>query len=148
MAAYPIVNCAVWHGHGHRISDGLDDAHGACGNHPFGRLGVVVADWVFTTPAGVLQPLSGFWLIHLQGYSLAEPWLLATYALYLLAFCCWDPVVLLQLRIRDWAGEALAKGTPLPDAASRAYRMWFMLGWPAFTALVAVFWLMVNKPQF
>lgn len=110
--------------------------------------GVVVADWVFTTPAGVLQPLSGFWLIHLQGYSLAEPWLLATYALYLLAFCCWDPVVLLQLRIRDWAGEALAKGTPLPDAASRAYRMWFLLGWPAFTALVAVFWLMVNKPQF
>ena len=25
--------------------------------------GVVVADWIFTTPAGIIQPLTGFWLI-------------------------------------------------------------------------------------
>ena len=110
--------------------------------------GVVVADWIFTTPAGVLQPLTGLWLIHLQGYSLTEPWLLATYALYLLAFCCWAPVVVLQLRIRDLAGKAMTQDSPLSDAARRAYRIWFMLGWPAFSALVAVFWLIVNKPQF
>ncbi|MCT4555495.1 MAG: DUF2269 domain-containing protein [Pelagimonas sp.] len=110
--------------------------------------GVVVADWIFTTPAGIIQPLSGLWLIYLQGYALTEPWLLATYAIYMLAFLCWAPVVHLQIRIRDLAGQALHDGTPLPDAANRAYRIWFALGWPAFIGLVGVFWLMVTKPDF
>lgn len=107
--------------------------------------GVVVADWLFTTPAGLIQPLSGFWLIHLQGWSPTEPWLLAVYSLYLIAFLCWAPVVYLQIRIRDLAAAALAAGAPLPDTAWRFYRLWFSLGWPAFGALVLVFWLMVVK---
>ncbi|MGL6211353.1 MAG: DUF2269 family protein [Paracoccaceae bacterium] len=110
--------------------------------------GVVVADWLFTLPAGLIQPATGLWLIHLAGHSFTAPWLLATYALYVVAFCCWVPVVLLQQRIRDLAAEALANGDPLPKAALRAYRIWFALGWPAFAALVAVFWLMVHKPEF
>ncbi len=110
--------------------------------------GVVVADWLFTTPAGLIQPVTGLWLIHLAGHSLTAPWLLASYALYVFAFCCWVPVVMLQLRIRDLAAAALANGTDLPAAALRAYRVWFALGWPAFVALVAVFWLMVHKPDF
>ncbi|MDZ4313024.1 MAG: DUF2269 domain-containing protein [Cypionkella sp.] len=110
--------------------------------------GVVIADWIFTTPAGIIQPLTGLWLIYLAGYSLIEPWLLATYALYIFAFLCWAPVVVLQLKIRDLAAEALAAGTPLPPQARKLYRIWFALGWPAFAALVGVFWLMVNKPDF
>lgn len=108
--------------------------------------GVVWADWLFTTPAGIVQPLTGFWLIYLAGHSLIAPWLLLTYALYVLAFVCWAPVVRLQIRIRDLAGAALAAGQPLPDEARRLYRLWFALGWPAFAALTAVFWLMVAKP--
>ena len=50
--------------------------------------GVVLADWIFTTPAGLIQPLTGFWLIWLQGYSLTEPWLILTYLAYILAFAC------------------------------------------------------------
>lgn len=110
--------------------------------------GVVLADWLFTTPAGIVQPLTGLWLVYLAGYSLTEGWLLLTYGLYGLAFCCWLPVVHLQIRIRDLAAAAMAAGAPLPEAAKRAYRIWFALGWPAFVALVAVFWLMVNKPDF
>ena len=108
--------------------------------------GVVVADWLFTTPAGIIQPLTGLWLIHLSGYALTESWLVVTYGLYLLAFACWAPVVHLQIRIRDHAAQALHEGTPLPAEARRAYRLWFVLGWPAFGALIAVFWLMVSKP--
>lgn len=108
--------------------------------------GVVWADWLFTTPAGIVQPLTGLWLIYIAGYSLAEPWLLATYALYVLAFICWAPVVHLQIRIRDLAGEALANGEALPHEAIRLYRTWFALGWPAFGALMVVFWLMVSRP--
>lgn len=107
--------------------------------------GVVVADWIFTTPAGIVQPLSGLWLIHETGFSLWEGWLLLTYAAYVLAFLAWVPVVWLQYRIRDLAREA-APG-PLPAAAQRLFRLWFALGWPAFGALVGVFWLMVSKPD-
>ena len=110
--------------------------------------GVVIADWIFTTPAGVIQPLTGLWLIHLAGYTLTEPWLLASYALYTFAFLCWVPVVILQLRIRDLAGVALASHTPLPARATCYFHIWCALGIPAFSALVAVFWLMVNRPDF
>lgn len=108
--------------------------------------GVVLADWLFTTPAGVIQPLTGLWLIHEIGYSLTEPWLLLAYALYSLAFLCWAPVVHLQLRIRDLCRAAA--GPEIPPAAIRLYRIWVALGIPAFTALVGIFWLMVSKPGF
>ena len=104
--------------------------------------GVVIADWLFTTPAGIVQPVTGIWLVWLLGYSLTEPWLIATYVLYLIAFLCWAPVVKLQIRIRDLTADM----TTLPSEAKRAFKIWFALGWPAFAALVMVFWLMVNKP--
>ncbi len=108
--------------------------------------GVVLADWIFTTPAGFLQPATGLCLIWIQGWSLSESWLIVTYVLYIIALICWLPVVHLQIRIRDLAGEALQNGTPLPDHAWRLYHTWFALGWPAFIALMGVFWLMVTKP--
>lgn len=108
--------------------------------------GVVLADWLFTVPAGIVQPATGLMLVHLAGWGWWEPWLVLTYAAYLLAFACWAPVAALQIRIRDMAGAALAAGAPLPRAARRAYAMWFALGWPAFVALTGVFWLMVAKP--
>lgn len=108
--------------------------------------GVVLADWLFTTPAGVVQPATGIWLAILAGYSLIEPWLLLTYALYVVAFACWLPVVRLQLRIRDLARAAVADAAPLPEDARMAYRLWFALGWPAFSALILIYWLMVTKP--
>ena len=44
---------------------------------------VVLADWLFTLLAVVLQPVSGFWLIDLVGYLPAEIWLMWSYGLYL-----------------------------------------------------------------
>ena len=130
----------VWAMHLHARTGRVETVHSVAS-------GVVMADWLFTTPAGVFQPLSGLWLIHLAGYSLLEPWLIATYALYILAFCAWAPVVHLQLRIRDLAGDAAAQQKPLPEQALRYYRIWFALGWPAFIALTGVFWLMIAKPD-
>ena len=109
--------------------------------------GVVVADWLFTTPAGLIQPLTGLWLVYLTGYSLWEPWLVATYALYLLAFICWAPVVHMQIRIRNLAQAALSGDESGAEAMARLYRWWFLLGWPAFGSMVAIFWLMIAKPE-
>ena len=108
---------------------------------------VVRADWIFTTPAGVIQPATGLLLVHLAGWSWAEPWLLLTYGLYALALACWLPVVHLQIRIRDLTAGLPAEAQ-VPPGARRLFRLWFALGWPAFGALVGVFWLMVSTPHF
>jgi uncharacterized membrane protein len=107
---------------------------------------VVVADWLFTTPAVIVQPLSGLWLIHLVGYAPTEPWLLWTYGLYALAAVCWLPVVRLQIRMRDLATTARANGESLPPEYHVLARAWFLLGWPAFLAVVIIVWLMVARP--
>jgi uncharacterized membrane protein len=105
-----------------------------------------IADMLFTLTAGLVQPLTGFWLIRLAGHDPFAPWLVATYALYLLALACWLPVVWLQLRLRDMLG-ARVRGEAIDEARLRRYfRWWFALGWPAFVGLIAVFWLMVAKP--
>lgn len=108
---------------------------------------VVLADWLFTSTSGVVQPLSGIGLAWLAGYPLMSSWLVATYGLYLVAGACWLPVVVLQMRMERLAVAAASSGaTALPDGYHKAFRTWFLLGWPAFLALVAVFWLMVAKP--
>ena len=106
----------------------------------------VLADWLFTAPAGVMQVLSGALLIHLAGYDPLESWLVAAYALYIIVGACWLKVVRLQYRMRRLANDARDRGAPLPDAHHRAMRAWFILGWPGFLGLVIVFVLMVMKP--
>jgi uncharacterized membrane protein len=107
---------------------------------------VVIADWIFTTTAVIVQPVSGMWLVHLAGFRLASTWLAASIALYFVAGACWLPVVWMQLRMREMAREAAAAGTPLPERYGRYFRAWVALGIPAFASLVAVFYLMVAKP--
>jgi uncharacterized membrane protein len=107
---------------------------------------VVLADWLFTTPTIIIQPVTGFYLIHLAGYPLTSRWIMWSIALYLLAGACWLPVVWLQIRMRGFAQDAVKAGTELPPIYWRYLRYWVLLGIPAFVALVVVFYLMVAKP--
>lgn len=107
---------------------------------------VVIADWIFTTPAVIVQPLTGAWLIHLAGFAWSSRWIAWSLALYVLAGACWLPVVWMQLRMREMARRAVEEGTALPQRYFRWLRAWVALGIPAFLALVAVFYLMVAKP--
>ena len=109
---------------------------------------VVLADFLFTATAVVLQPISGIGLASIAGFALSTGWLVLSIALYGLIGCCWLPVVWLQIRMRDLAASAAANGTPLPPAFHRYYAWWFALGWPAFICVIAVFYLMVAKPSF
>ncbi len=109
---------------------------------------VVLADWMFTATTGVIQPLTGLYLVHLAGYPLHSTWIVWTIALYLLAGACWLPVVWIQLKMRDMAQAAVREGADtLPQQYWRYLRIWTALGIPAFFALVVVFWLMVAKPM-
>jgi uncharacterized membrane protein len=107
---------------------------------------VVIADWLFTATSIVVQPVTGFWLVHLAHFPLRSAWLAWSIALYGVAALCWLPVVWLQMRMRDLARDADAAGAPLPAAYWRCFRGWFALGVAAFLALVVVFYLMVAKP--
>jgi uncharacterized membrane protein len=107
---------------------------------------VVVADWVFTTAAIIVQPVTGLWLAHIAGFPLSSAWLLWSIVLYFVAGACWLPVVWIQYRMRDMARAAEQAGTPLPGRFHHLFRIWVALGIPAFLALVVVFYLMVAKP--
>jgi uncharacterized membrane protein len=91
---------------------------------------VVIADWLFTTTAVIVQPLTGFYLVYLAGIPLTSSWIV------------WSTA----LRMRDMARIAAAQGTPLPPRYWHFFRLWVLLGIPAFFSLVIVFYLMVAKP--
>jgi uncharacterized membrane protein len=56
------------------------------------------------------------------------------------------PVVWIQLRLKAMLAESLRTGAALPASYRTLFRAWFLLGWPAFLGLVAIYWLMVVKP--
>lgn len=106
----------------------------------------VKADFFFTLPSVIIQPLSGAWLIWQAGFLWDDYWLVATYGLYLLAAACWVPVVFIQMRMKAML-ETHERGGVFDEVAyNRLFRLWFLLGWPAFGGLVLIFWLMVTKP--
>jgi uncharacterized membrane protein len=107
---------------------------------------VVIADWLFTTPTVILQPLSGFYLIHLAGYPLTSTWIWWSIVLFLIAGAAWLPVVWMQVRMREMARDAMRIGAALPEKYWTFLRAWVSLGVVAFVALVVVFYLMVMKP--
>lgn len=109
---------------------------------------VVLADWVFTTPSVILQPLTGFWLLHILGYSLASPWVVASLVLFVIAGACWLPVVWLQMQMRDLADDAATKQQPLGKKYRRYFTLWCTLGWPAFGAILVIYYLMIFRPTF
>lgn len=108
---------------------------------------VVRADWWFTTPAAILQPVSGLALAHMAGWPLNSPWLVSALVLYLVAGACWLPVVRLQLRMARAAQQALDQGQiKVPAQYEQDARLWERLGYPAFVAMLVVYFLMVYKP--
>lgn len=107
---------------------------------------VVLADWLFTTPTVILQPITGYMMLVHSGLPLTTPWLIVSIVLFLIAGVCWLPVVVLQIRMREMAQQAASQNIPLSERYFRYARCWFWLGVPAFAAMVAIVYLMVEKP--
>jgi uncharacterized membrane protein len=107
---------------------------------------VVIADFLFTATAVAAQPITGLLLAREAGYRLNEGWILLSILLYLVTGAFWLPVVWMQGRMRDLARGATASGEPLPPAYHRLFRWWFAFGFPAFAAVLGIFWLMIARP--
>lgn len=109
---------------------------------------VVIADYLFTATAVVAQPVTGLLLAREVGYPLTSGWILASVGLYLWTGAWWLPVVWMQSRMRRLALAAAEAGEPLPRDYHRLFRLWFACGFPAFAAVLAIFWLMIARPSF
>ena len=107
---------------------------------------MVLADFIFILPAGILQPATGIALAAMAGYPLTSLWIVVGTALYVTVLACWLPVIFVQLRIRRIARHASMTGAALPIEYARLFRIWFVLGWPAFLSMLAIFALMIAKP--
>lgn len=107
---------------------------------------VVIADTLLTTPAVIVQLVTGFSLVHMAGYSFSDFWVAAALVLYAFAAACWLPVVWMQIQMRNMARAALEAGEALPERFWDMDRWWIILGSLAFPAILAVFYLMVFKP--
>ena len=106
---------------------------------------VVRADYWFTFPAVLIQPLSGFAMVSMTGYSYTEAWLLGTYALFITAGACWLAVVWIQIQMAKIAAANI-NNHALPKNYWRYTRLWQRLGMVAFPAMLIVYALMVFKP--
>jgi len=106
---------------------------------------VVLADWLFTTPTIVMQPLTGLWMLSISQLPLSTPWVATSLGLYVFAGLCWLPVVYLQIKMRDMAEQAVITDNALPARYWQFTRLWFWLGVPAFISIIIVIFLMVFK---
>ena len=102
---------------------------------------VVLADWVFTTPAVVVQLITGLWLSNRLGIPFGSAWFVSVISLFVIVGACWIPVVWIQIRIHRIIsqGGELSEYQPL-------MRLWVALGIPAFISVIVLFYLMVMKP--
>ncbi len=107
---------------------------------------VVFADWIFTTPTVIFQPISGLYLAWLIDAPFSSAWISISLGLYILAGLCWLPVVWLQIRMRNLSADAIANKTSLTNQYWRYARLWFWLGVPAFISMILIVLLMVFKP--
>ena len=106
---------------------------------------VVIADFLFTATAVVAQPITGVLLAWTVGYSL-------------LTAGSRSPSRSISSPARSgcpWCGCrcacAISPSPPcaraaLPPEYHRLFRLWFAFGFPAFAAVLAIFWLMIAKP--
>jgi uncharacterized membrane protein len=109
---------------------------------------VVIADFLFTATAVIAQPVTGVALAWQTGYSLTEGWVVLSILLYLVTGAFWLPVVWMQMRMRDLATHAASQSAALPPAYFRLFWTWFAFGFPAFAAVMAILWLMIERPSF
>jgi uncharacterized membrane protein len=107
---------------------------------------VVLADWLFTVPSGIISPLTGAYLVFRYTLPWNTPWVLASLAGYLSAMVLWLPAAWLQLELRTIAQRCVADGTALPPRFHALNRVWLALGVPAFGVSVFIIYAMVVKP--
>lgn len=106
---------------------------------------VILGDWIFTTPAVITQIVTGILLMKIQGYSFTAPWFYWVMGLFTFIGLCWLPVLRIQYKLLELAKISVEANTVTSEFKS-LMNTWMLLGIPAFSAILGIFWLMVFKP--
>jgi len=106
---------------------------------------VVLADWLFTTPAVIVQFVTGILLMQQLNYSLTSAWSLMVLSLFFFVGFCWIPVVFIQIKLKRLLVQCVDQNA-LSDDYKKLMRLWVAFGIPAFITVIVLFYLMVFKP--
>lgn len=106
---------------------------------------VVIADWLFTTPAVIGQLVTGILLMQRLQYSFSSLWFMVVMSLFMFIGACWIPVVFIQYRLKGLAEISIKTGV-LDIRFIYWMKVWTLLGTLAFIGIAILFWLMVFKP--
>ncbi len=108
---------------------------------------VVIADWLFTTSAVIVQLITGLSLAYVLDIDILSGWLFWALLVFIFVGTCWLLVVWIQIKMRNLVSKTSGDTHELPDLYWRLEKWWMVLGWLAFPAVVLIFWLMVFKPE-
>nr|WP_279613945.1 DUF2269 domain-containing protein [Pseudomonas sp. RGM 3321] len=106
---------------------------------------VVRFDTWITTPAGIVQVITGYALLRVTGMPLLTDWVLMSLVIFVCVGALWLPVLILQKRLQRMAEHAAATGTVLADRFWTIYRVWFWLGVAGFSGMFLIVLMMVSK---
>lgn len=108
---------------------------------------IVLADWVFTVPSGIVSPLTGLYLVRAYGLPWSTPWVVGSIGGFVAATVLWLPAAAIQIELRRIAAQCLGDSAPLPPRFNALNRVWLALGIPAFGAAIFIIYAMVAKPS-
>jgi uncharacterized membrane protein len=106
---------------------------------------VILADWLFTVPPIALLPVTGVWMMRINGAAFSDLWIWLSLVLFVIAGLCWLPAAVLQYKMKALADRALDKER-LHAHYWHYERLWLVLGLAAFPAVLVIFTLMIFKP--
>jgi len=106
---------------------------------------VVRFDAWITTPAGVVQLLTGYAMVRMTGMPWSADWLQGALLIFFAVGALWLPVLLLQTRMQRLAAQAAGNGTALGETYQRLYRPWLWMGVAGFAGMFLIVLVMVTK---
>lgn len=105
--------------------------------------GGLIAELVLTTPAVLVQLLTGLALADGLGLSLSTPWLAWALGVFIGVGVLWLPLLWIEYRIAVLASAADAA----PPVSMRRWAVWWhILEWAMLLGVLVLFWLMVYRP--
>jgi uncharacterized membrane protein len=106
---------------------------------------VVTADFIFTSPAVIVQMVTGYLLMAQLHIPFTSTWFVLVASLFCFVGAFWLPVVWMQIKMHRLI-EHLPHGTAIPPEFNHIAYRWERMGYPAGVAMIALFVLMVYKP--
>ncbi len=109
--------------------------------------GGVIAELVLTTPAVLIQLLTGLALADGLGLSLSTPWIAVALGVFIAVGVLWLPLLWIEYRIVALASAAAsATNAASPPSMRRWVAWWHVLEWAMLFGVLVLFWLMVYRP--